>query len=252
MRSKQLSNSTIRTIYTVLRAALDGAVRDGLMGANPAALVKRPGVARREARSLVPAEVVRLLGAIGQSRHPTAIVVIVGTGMRRGEALALKWSDLTLGDPGRVRIRGTLSRVGGQLTVSETKTAKSRRELRLSPGVVATLRAHRKVQAAERLASPVQWPGPDYVFTTETGRAVDPRHLYRVVQVAAARAGLLRTGVHTLRHAAASAMLEAGVGIKVSDMLGHSSIAITGDIYAHVSDGAAQAASDTLAGAFGI
>ena len=250
--ARGLSESTTRTAYTVLRAALDGAVRDGLLARNPAAAVTRPGVARKEARHLPPAQVTALLDAAKPSRYHAAFVLLAATGLRRGEALALTWDDVDL-DGAVLRVRGTLARIGGQLTVSPPKTAKSRRALPLSPGVVAALRAHRKVQAAERIKAANIWHESGFVFTTENGQPVDPRNLLRALKVAADRAGLAGVGVHTLRHSAASALLEKGVGLKtVSEMLGHSSVAITGDVYQHVSDGAAQAAADALAAAIGV
>jgi integrase len=91
------------------------------------------------------------------------------------------------------------------------------------------------------------------VFTDETGGLVDPRSVLRVVQEAAKRLGLDGVGLHTLRHSAAVAWLEQGVHIKaVSDLLGHSSIAITGDIYGHTSDDAARGAVTGLAGRLGL
>jgi integrase len=79
------------------------------------------------------------------------------------------------------------------------------------------------------------------VFTTDVGRPVNPRNLLRVIEVAARTAGVAGVGVHTLRHSAAVAWLESGVHIKaVADLLGHSSIAITGDVYGHTSDDTAR------------
>jgi site-specific recombinase XerD len=125
--------------------------------------------------------------------------------------------------------------------------------LRLSESTVAMLRSHRKAQAAERIHAANVWHESDFVFTTETGQPVDPHNLLRSLIVAARRAELGGVGVHTLRHSAASALLEAGIGLKtVSEMLGHSSVAITGDVYQHVSDGAAQAAADALTAAIGL
>jgi integrase len=214
--------------------------------------VARPGVASKEARHLSPAQVTALLDAARSSRYHAAFVLLAATGLRRGEALALRWADVDL-DGAVLRVRGTLARTGGQLVVSQPKTATSRRALRLSPGVVVLLRAHRKSQAAERIKAANVWHESGFVFTTENGQPVDPRNLLRALKVAADRAGLAGVGVHTLRHSAASALLEKGIGLKtVSELLGHSSVAITGDVYQHVSDGAAQAAADALAAAIGV
>jgi integrase len=132
LRAKGLSDSTIRTTYTVLRSGLDGAVRDGLLARNPAASVKRPGVERREARHLDAGDVNALLRAAEGSRYHPVLVLIAGTGLWRGEALALRWSDVDL-DAGTLNVRFTIARVGGELTLSAPKTARSRREVPLIP-----------------------------------------------------------------------------------------------------------------------
>jgi integrase len=91
------------------------------------------------------------------------------------------------------------------------------------------------------------------VFATEFGTAVDPRNVLRTIEIAAQKAGLADVGVHTLRHCAAVAWLEAGVHIKaVADLLGHSSISITGDVYGHTSDSTARSAVDALADQLGL
>ncbi len=91
------------------------------------------------------------------------------------------------------------------------------------------------------------------VFTNEFGGPVEPRNLLRVIENAAKAAGVQGVGVHTLPHSATVAWLEAGVHIKaVADLLGHSSIAITGDVYGHTSDDTARAAVDGLAGPLGL
>ena len=91
------------------------------------------------------------------------------------------------------------------------------------------------------------------MFTTELGTPVEPRNILRTVETAAAKAGMEGVGVHTLRHSAAVAWLEQGVHIKaVADLLGHSSIAVTGDVYGHTSDDTARAAVEGLIGTLGI
>ena len=203
-RARGLSDSSVRQIYTVARLALDGVVRDGLLNRNPAAQVARPSVAHSEARHLDADAVSALLRAAQSSRYHPALVLIAATGLRRGEALALRWSDVDL-DAGVLSVRGTLGRVGGRLVISEPKTARSRRTVPLNPAVAALLRRHRTEQKAERLRAGDQWTDSGLVFTTEFGAAVDPRNLLRVLEGAAAAAGVEGAGVHTLRHSAAVA-----------------------------------------------
>ena len=115
------------------------------------------------------------------------------------------------------------------------------------------LRTHRTALKRERLAAGDQWHEHDLVFPTEFGTLVDPRNLRRVVEVAAKKVGLDGVGVHTLRHSAAVAWLEAGVHIRaVADLLGHSSIAVTGDVYGHSSDATTRSAVAGLSTALGL
>lgn len=249
---RALSDATIRQAYTVLRAGLDGAVRDGLLARNPAAAVRRPGVARREAKHASAVDVNKLLLCADGLRYRNVLVLIAATGLRRGEALALHWSDIDL-DAGSLVVRGTLGRVSGQLVITEPKTDRSRRSVPIATPLVAMLRSHRADQAAERLAAGDQWQDNGLVFASEFGTPVDPRNILRTIQIAARKAGMSDVGVHTLRHSAAVAWLEGGVHIKaVADLLGHSSIAITGDIYGHTSDDTARAAVDALTEALGL
>jgi integrase len=94
-------------------------VRDELLASNPAARVKRPGVSRTEAHYLSIAEVASLLEAVKDSRYAPLLRLLVATGLRRGEALALRWSDVDLTN-GLLRVRGTLLRVNGHLVISES------------------------------------------------------------------------------------------------------------------------------------
>jgi integrase len=115
------------------------------------------------------------------------------------------------------------------------------------------LRRHRTEQKAERLRGGNQWTDSGLVFTTELGSPVDPRNLLRVIEAAAKTAGVEGVGIHTLRHSAAVRWLERGVHIKaVADLLGHSSIAITGDVYGHTSDDTARTAVDGLSADLGL
>lgn len=252
LRDKGLSDSSVRSTYVVLRQALDVAVRDSLLGTNPVAKVKRPAVARKEARYLPAPDVARLLEAAKGLRYYVAVVLMASTGLRRGEVCGLSWSDLDL-EKGELRVRHTLSRVDGRLILTEPKTDRSRRRVPLHAGVVGQLKGWRKQQVAERLAAGDQWTDTKMVFATELGTMVDPRNLLRTVELAAAKAGIENVGAHTMRHSAAVAWLESGVHIKAAaDLLGHFSISITGDLYGHTSDDTARAAVDRLGTALGL
>jgi integrase len=249
LRAKGLSTSTVRSAYTILRAILDTAVRDGALATNPAAVIRRPKVVTTEAAFLSPEQVRCLLDASVTTRYARLFALLVNTGLRRGEALALSWADVDLTE-GLLRVRGTLARVDGALVVTEPKTARSKRTVPLSPAAVDILRAVRASQLEERLRAGSQWHQTKFVFTTEFGEPCDPRNALRALKAAAGRGGLPPVGLHTLRHSAASVMLSNGVPLKVvSDMLGHSSIAITGDIYGHVSPDVSRDAVSRLSAA---
>ncbi len=251
LRGKGLSESTVRSAYTILRAVLDTAVRDGALARNPAAAVKRPKVTARESAYLTPEQVRALLEAAQHSRYAPLFALLVNTGMRRGEALALRWSDVDL-ENGLLRVRGTLARVDGELVVTATKTKKSRRSIPVSGTVEALLKAVRKQQLADRLKAGSQWHATGYVFTTEDGQPCDPRNALRALKSAAAKVELPGIGLHTLRHSAATAMLTNGVPLKVvSEILGHASIVITADTYGHVSPDVSREALSTLSASLG-
>ena len=115
----------------------------------------------------------RLLLCAKGLRYRNVLMLIAGTGMRRGGALALHWSDVDL-DAGLLVARGTLGRVGGRLVISEPKTARSRRSVPVAPPLVAMLRSQRAAQEAERLAARDLWTDEGLVFAAEFGTAVDP------------------------------------------------------------------------------
>jgi integrase len=222
LQGRGLAESSIRSAYTVLRAVLDTAVRDRAIAHNPAHAVRRPRVTAKKAAYLTPDQVRSLPAAAEGSRYAPLFTLLVHSGLRRGEALALHWSDIDLGAQ-LLRVRGTLAGVEGELVVTETKTAKSRRDVPLSPTAERVLRDVRSGQRAARLRAGSMWQPAPYVFTTELGEPCDPRNALRALKTAAKRAGLPSSvGLHTLRHSAASVMLSAGVPL-------------TGDIHGHVS-----------------
>jgi integrase len=245
-RQAGLAQSTVRTIYTVLRSALDIAMRDGLLARNPAAAVRRPAVDRQEASYLSVEQAQRLLEEMRGERLEPLFRLMLATGLRRGEALALHWSDIDL-DRAMLRVRWTLTRTSKGLQLGEPKTEKSRRTVPLPRSTVEVLRAHRGRHAAHRLAAAEVWQDSDLVFTTEIGTPLEPRNVLRQFDKIARRAGLRDVHLHTLRHSTASFLLAAGTHTKVvQEHLGHSSYAITADIYSHVAPEQRREAADRL------
>lgn len=250
--ARALSDSTIQRAFQVLRSCLGDAVRDGLLARNVAELIKQPVAHRKEARHLSPAEIASVLNAAKGSRHWPLFALIARTGLRKGEALALRWGDLDF-EAGTITVRGTLQRLDSRLVVSTPKTLKSRRVLSLSDRVMQVLREHRTAQLVERMRAANIWAETGHVFTTESGQPMDPRNVLRAMTSTAAKAGLAGVTVHTLRHSAATAMLDAGVHLKaVSELLGHSGTQITADTHAHLTSGTAKRAMDSLGEALGL
>lgn len=238
------SPATVQRARATLRRALHDAQRDGLVNRNAAALARPPRVERREMRALTPDEVRRLLQATADL---PIVALAVTTGLRLGELLGLRWSDIDL-DARTLVVRRALARThSGGYALAEPKTARSRRTVVLGAVALEALRRRRVQQAADRLAAGSAWQDTDgAVFTDALGRLLDPREVSRSFRRLADRLGL-PVRFHDLRHTAASLMLAGGVPLKVvSDVLGHSSIAITADVYAHVAPDARREAAEAL------
>lgn len=252
MKADGKAESTRRNCYTTLRKSLDDAVTNGLLGANPAHRIRQPGVNRHEARYLTTDEVRLLLTAAESHRYANVLRFILGTGLRRGEALALRWVDIDF-DNATAKLRGSLTRRGSELVISGVKTKSSKRTVALSEPMIELLRRHKAQQAAERLHAGSQWRDHGFVFTTLFGTPVEPQNILRTVREAAASAGIKPVTVHSLRHTYATAALLNGVPIKVvSSNLGHASIQITADTYGHVTDEAARDGATKVAEALGL
>jgi integrase len=241
--------NTIRLVRSVLRRALGHAVRQGLLVRNVAALTNGPRIPRGNPRVLTVEEVQRLLGTAKGKRFEVGFVLLVETGMRLGELLGLRWEDIDQ-DGGQLHVSQTLSTLNGRIVLDEPKTASSRRLYELSPQAVEALKSHKARQAAERLAMGEYWTASGLVLVSDFGTPVDPSNFRRVFTKAAAAAGLDGCHPHELRHTAASLMLSRGVPLHiVADVLGHSSISITKDVYGHLVAGERRKATDAIAGA---
>jgi integrase len=233
--SKPLSPKTVRNTHIVLRKALSDAERLGLVVRNPAAAAKAPSAATPSHTTWTAAELSMFLRSIADTRLAAALVVLATTGMRRGEVLGLRWQNVDL-TAGRLAVVQTITTVNDQMVVTPPKTPRSRRSVSLDPTTVAALERRRREQAAERLAAGPGWGAEDWVFTDEIGRPVHPGALSRLFESSTKKAGLPPIRLHDLRHTYATLALSAGVHPKiVSERLGHATVAITLDLYSHVS-----------------
>lgn len=198
-------------------------------------MVSLPRSSRTEVAALSPADARAVLDAVKGDAIEPLVLLSIATGLRQGEALGLRWSDLDL-DAGTATVRHALQRIaGGAPTLVEPKTAKSRRTVSLPSTVTALLRAHRTSRLTARLRAGERWIDGDYVFTTALGAPLDGVNLTHRLQRLIASAGLPRLRWHDLRHGAASLLLAQGVHPRVvMEMLGHSTIALTMNTYSHV------------------
>jgi len=183
-----------------------------------------------------------------EHRLHAAFVVLATTGMRRGECLGLRWSDLDL-TSGRVSIVQTVIAVNHQVRIGSPKTARGRRTVELDPGTVAGLRRHRQRQLAERLLIGAGFTDHGLVFCRPDGGPLHPERFSRTFSRESAHAGLPAIRLHDLRHTWATVALAAGEHPKiVQERLGHANVSITLDIYSHVTEGLHADAAARVAG----
>lgn len=235
-RNSGLSPTTVHHIHAVLHKALEQAMRWGKVFRNVCDLVDAPPIRRADIRTLSADEARRFLACARDDRFDTLYIIALTTGMRQGELLALRWRDVNI-DKGTLQVRGTLHWTkGGGFRVDEPKTKSSRRLIQLTQDAVEALDRQRIRQTGERLLSGEFWQEHGFVFANHVGRPTDPDNLVRrSFKPLLKRAEVSDIRFHDLRHTAATLLLEQGVHVKyVSEMLGHSSIAITLDLYSHV------------------
>ncbi|WP_241779513.1 site-specific integrase [Streptomyces natalensis] len=191
---------------------------------------------RREIEPLTAEEGRRLLAAARDNRLWAGYELAVRIGLRRGELLGLRWSDVDLHE-GVVTVRQALQRVGGELLIVAPKTQRSARRVALPAECVTALRAQRAQQIADGKAAGDNWKGTGHglVFTTKNGTPIEPRNLNRSFEVLCTRAGVRKVRFHDLRHTCASLLHEQGADARmIMEVLGHSSIRVTMDIYTFV------------------
>ncbi|MEU3477147.1 tyrosine-type recombinase/integrase [Streptomyces sp. NPDC033754] len=228
------SAATAKESHRVLRTALTAACREELVTRNVATLVEPPTVADRDLDPWSLDETLDFLAAARKDPLYAAFMLAIALGFRRGEIVGLRWENVDL-DKREIRVRTQRQRVGGEVYEDDPKGRRRKQTLPL-PGIcVAPLRWQRMRQATMREQAGEKWEETGYVFTTRTGKPIEPRNLYRSFTRVAKNAGLRVIRLHDARHGTATLLTAAGVAPRVvMEILGHSQIAVTMNVYAHV------------------
>jgi len=229
-----LSPRRVQYIHAVLRRALGQAEKWGFIARNVAKLVDIPKVEQPEINPFDPSEARLFVKAIAGERLEALYLLAIATGLRQAEILGLSWEDIDFGKS-QCAVRKTLQRIDGEFRLVEPKTTRSRRIIALPDIVISSLREHKGRQVGEMLVVGDKWENSGLVFTDLYGRPLSDRvvrdRFYRILE----SAGLRRQRFHDLRHACASLMISQGVPSReVMETLGHSTIAMTLNRYAHI------------------
>jgi integrase len=232
-----LSASSVRRVHAVLHRSCRDAVRWGRLTVNPVDAADPPKASAEHAERLPVWTVEQLaafLTSVTDDRLFALWRLLAMTGMRRGEALGLAWEDLDM-EKGRLTIRRAWVPVNGVGQMSEPKTKRGRRTIALDPVTLDALKAHAARQADERSAWDEAWIEAGLVFTGTDGQPLQPWAVSKAFRNLSKAAMLPAIPLHGLRHSYATLALASGVNPRiVSSRLGHSTVALTLDVYSHV------------------
>ena len=232
---KGLSAKTVRNIHQLISSALKLAVEQKLIARNPAEGCALPKVERKEMQTLPVEQLTSFLREAKDSGVFALYYIDLTTGLRRGELLGLKWSDIDL-EKGDLRVRRQIGRIDGKIMEMPLKTKNAYRTLPLSADAIDVLMQQRRKTG-----------NSEWVFPSPTGGPMSPDSVLHMLHRVLKRAGLPEVRFHDLRHTFATLALQNGVDIKtVSGMLGHFSAGFTLDTYAHVTTAAKREAARTM------
>lgn len=233
-----LSRRSVEQVHTVLHNALKKAMKWGLLGRNPADAVSVPRPERAPMKTLSEEQVQELFLTTEDNRLHALWVLLPTTGLRLGEALGLQWQDVDLQNQVITVQRAMQRQREAGIVLVEPKTRTSRRNVHPPAGTAEALSAHRKRQLEERLLAGNDWKNMDLVFCRWDGGPLEPSGVAQRFHRLLKKAGLPDIRVHDLRHTAATLHLAKGTHPKiVQEMLGHSTIALTLNVYSHVTPG---------------
>lgn len=244
-----LSTRMVRGFYIVIHQALKQAVKEGLVIRNVAEATSPPTVVNKKMQPLTEEQLITFLEHVKDGPLFSAYLLAATTGLRRGELLGLCWDCVDL-EKGTIMVKRQLLTHGSKLShVESTKSKKGRRVITLTDDDVRELKKHRARQAKEKLIMGVAYQDNDLVFCKPDGTYINPKWFTKGFQRQLIEAGLPKVRLHDMRHTSASILLARGVHPKVvQERLGHSSIAITLDLYSHMVPGLDEAAAASLNG----
>jgi integrase len=232
------SPRTIQYARGIIRKALNQAIKWRYISFNAAAVVEGPRVEQHQAKPLTKDEARKLMDALKGHRLEALYLMALLLGLRRGEVLGLLIENIDW-ERKLVKVEGLLQWVGGKLVRGTSKTKASTRTLPLPSSLVVVLKEHLERQQAK-------FPNNTYVFASVVGTPVNPRNLLRQFKAVLQQAGLAHIRFHDLRHTAATFLIARGEHPRtVMDILGHSQISTTMNIYGHVFD---ETRSDAISG----
>jgi len=239
-----LSPRTVRQHYMALHAALERAVKMGLVGRNAADAVSPPRYQRHQWQSLSEFGVNSVLEAARNTPYYVLFYQALFTGMRRSELLALRWCDVDL-LLGRLQVTRSLHQLGsGDVVIRSPKSERSRRMVSLPPSATLVFQEEKEKQRRDRAALGMELKDDDLVFRDLEGKPLRPDTVTHAWVKLVRRIGLKGVRLHDARHTHASLMLKQGVHPKiVQERLGHASIQLTLDTYSHVAPGLQEAAA---------
>lgn len=242
-----LSAKTIRNLHNMLHQAFEQAKINGMILHNPTDNAVIPKQTKKEMRDLSVEEQNRLLQFIHLHRLGFAILFDLATGLRIGELCALKWSDVNFNKQ-TIKISRTLQRIkksigekvseGGNTAILEgnVKTNSGFREIPIPDNVFSMLMQHKAIQEQEKICYAGIYQDNGYIFAMPMGTCVEPHTMRDALNYLLAAAGIEHANFHALRHTFATRAIENGVNVKtLSDILGHSQVQITMDLYCHTS-----------------
>jgi integrase len=217
-----------------LHQALDKALRLALVARNVCDAVAPPKYEHTPKETWSRAELARFLEVAAGSRYGPIWLLLALTGMRRGEALGLRWQDIDF-ENRTMNISQTYVSLNSKMSASSPKTRAGRRVITLEPVLIDALRDHRARQNERRLRLGEVWHDHDLVFASEVGTPIMARNLYRQYGELVKKAGVPHISIHGIRHTVATLAIGSGQDVRtLADLLGHSRTSITTDIYAHV------------------